>query len=74
MNTVRHVRAVSLTGRKEAAMSTDSQAGAVNDALAAAAADSRREAVRTALQRKFGRAITVTGEMIDSVLEGLQES
>jgi hypothetical protein len=34
---------------------------------------SDRQAVRTVLERRFGRAIPVTEEMIDAVLDALDE-
>lgn len=43
----------------------------VNAALAAADQASKREAVRTSLQKRFGRAVPVTEAMVDSVLAEL---
>ena len=42
-----------------------------NAALYAAAETSRRQAVRTVLERKFGRAVPVTEAMVDAVLAEL---
>lgn len=46
----------------------------INAALTAAADASKRQAVRTALQRQFGRAITVTDAMVDSVLAEMDDA